>query len=440
MREKNVLQITTGRSADCSGMTRRGFVQLGGLATLGLSLADVLRLREAAAAAPEVNCILITLLGAPSHHETFDPKPEAPSEIRGEFGAIPAKIGIAFGELIPNIARVSDRFSLLRAVHHTDGDHDTAQTLMYSGYPFNPGLSYPSFGSVVGREKGFRAGLPPYVLVGSPKAAGAGYMGAVYDPLTIRDNPADARFSVKEITPPAAVTEKRFSRRQRMIGALDRFRDKTESRGAISGTLDGFMTRAVDLVTSPAAKKAFSLQEEPAAVRDRYGRHQFGQSCLLARRLVEAGVRFVTVADSGKGGWDTHADNFSRLKRDLLPPFDQGYSALLEDLSDRGLLANTLVIAMGEFGRTPTINPAAGRDHWPRVFPVALGGGPVKLGRIIGASDRIGGEPVDRPVAMADLAATIYKVLGVDYHKEYLTPEARPVPIVYYGEPVAELF
>ncbi|MBM3457396.1 MAG: DUF1501 domain-containing protein [Armatimonadetes bacterium] len=430
----------TGEARECSGVSRRGFLRIGGLASLGLTLPDALRARADAPGAPEVNCILITLLGAPSHHETFDPKPEAPAEIRGEFGAIPAKIGVRFGELIPRIAAVSDRLSLLRAVHHADGDHDSAQTLMYSGYPFSPSLSYPSYGSVVAREKGFRGGMPPYVLAGSPKAAGAGYMGDLYNPLVIRDNPADPKFSVKEITPPPAVTDGRLARRQRMIAALDRFRGRTEARGEISGTLDSFMARSLDLISSPAAKKAFSLRDEPPKVRERFGMHAFGQQCLLARRLIEAGVRFVTVGDAGKGGWDTHADNFNRLKRDLLPPFDQGYSALLEDLNERGLLASTLVIAMGEFGRTPHINPAAGRDHWPRVFPVALGGGPIKLGRLIGGSDGIGGEPVERPVSMADFAATVYRALQVEYRKEYVTPEGRPTPIVYHGEPVAELF
>jgi hypothetical protein len=431
-----MFEITTGRSRDCTGVSRREFIRVGSLGLLGLSLPDALAARAAGAPA-DVSCIMLWLVGAPSHHETFDPKPEAASEIRGEFGVVRAKNGELFGELIPQVARVADKFTLLRAVNHTDGDHDTAQFQMQSGYPFNAGLTYPSFGSVVAREQGFHDGLPPYVLMGGGKPEGAGYLGELYNPLTIREDPSNPKFSVKEITPPGAVTEKRFGRRQRMLEAMDRFRARAEKRGAVSDALDGFRGQAVDLITSPAARKAFSLQDEPEKLRERYGKHRLGQSCLLARRLVEAGVRFVTIPN---GGWDTHADNFSRLKKELLPPFDQAYSALLEDLSDRGMLDRTLVIAMGEFGRTPTVNPAAGRDHWPRVFPVALGGGPIKLGRVIGGSDRIGGEPVDRPVSVPDLAATIYKAVGVDYHKEYVTLEGRPTPIVYHGEPVAELF
>lgn len=432
-----MLDIITGRSRDCTGAHRREFLRLGGLGLLGLSLPQALRAESAAPASTGASCIMLWLVGAPSHHETFDPKPDAAAEIRGEFGVVRAKNGELFGELIPQVARVSDRFSLLRAVHHTDGDHDSAQFQLQSGYPFTPGLSYPSFGSVVAREKGYHQGLPPYVAFGGGKAEGSGYLGDIYNPLTIRDDPNAAKFSVKEITPPAAVSEKRFGRRQRMIAALDRFHGQAEKRGAVSEALDGFMGRAVDLITSPAARKAFSLSEEPDKVRDRYGRNRLGQSCLLARRLVEAGVRYITISN---GGWDTHADNFSRLKKELLPPFDQAYSALLEDLTDRGMLDRTLVIAMGEFGRTPTVNPAAGRDHWPRVFPVALGGGPIQLGRVIGGSDAIGGEPASRPVSVPDFAATIYKAVGVDYHQEYLTPEGRPTPIVYNGEPVAELF
>lgn len=431
-----MLNLTIGRSRDCTGVSRREVLRIGSLGLIGLTLPELLR-AQAAAAGPDVACIMLWLAGAPSHHETFDPKPEAPTEIRGEFGVVRAANGELFGELIPQVARASDKFSLLRAVNHTDGDHDSAQAQMQSGYPFNAGLAYPSFGSVVARERGFRQGLPPYVLFGGAKAEGAGYLGDLYNPLSIRDDPSNPKFSVKELTPPTAVTEKRFERRHRMLNAMDRFRAGAERRGAVSESLDGFVVRAFDLVTSPAARKALALQEEPRKVRDRYGMHRLGQSCLLARRLVEAGVRFVTIPN---GGWDTHADNFSRLKKDLLPPFDQAYSALLEDLHQRGMLANTLVIAMGEFGRTPTINPAAGRDHWPRVFPVAIGGGPVKLGRVLGASDRIGGEPVDRAISVPDLAATIYKALGVDYHKEYVTPEGRPSSIVYNGEPVAELF
>lgn len=433
-----MLDITTGYRRDCTGVSRREFLRVGSLGLLGLALPDLLRMQAAAATGSDVNCIFLWLVGGPSHHETFDPKPDAPAEIRGEFGTVRTKTGERFGELLLKVAQVSDKFSVIRSVTHTDGNHDTAQYYLQSGYPFSPAFNYPSFGAVVGRERGFRGGLPPYALLGgSAKSEGAGYMGDVYNPLVISGNPADAKFSVREVTPPEGVSAARFGRRQQLLAKLDRFQRDAEARPALSGSMDAFVTRAFDLVTSPAAKKAFALSEEPAALRDRYGRHRLGQSCLLARRLVEAGVRFVTVAN---GGWDTHDNHFVKVKRDLLPPFDQAYAALLDDLSERGMLSNTLVLAFGEFGRTPQVNPAAGRDHWPTVFSVCLGGGPVRTGRIIGASDATGSQPTERPVRVEDLAATIYQALGIDYRREYMTPQGRPVPIVASGEPVAELF
>ncbi len=432
-----MFSFQTGMNRDCTGRSRRDFLSLGSVGAFGLTLPEVLRAQAAQADAPDINCIMLWLVGAPSHHETFDPKPDAAKEIRGEFGVTRAKNGELFGELIPRIAAISDKFSLLKAVHHADGNHDTAQFELQSGHRFNPSITYPSFGSVVAKEKGYRNGLPPYVLFGGIKSEGAGYVGDIHNPLNIGDDPSKKGFSVREVQPPFGVKQNRYDRRQRMLSALDTFRAAAEARGEITRTMDGFVARALELVASPAAKKAFRLDDEPEPLRARYGMHRFGQSCLLARRMVEAGVRFVTVSN---GGWDTHADNFSRLKNELLPPFDQAYSALLEDLDQRGMLSNTLVIAFGEFGRTPIVNPAAGRDHWPQLFPVALGGGPVKLGRVIGSSDAVGGEPTSRPVSVPELAATFYRALGVDYHKEYVTPDGRPLAIVGNVEPVSELF
>jgi hypothetical protein len=413
-------------------------LRIGGLSALGLSLPELLQAHAAAAERTDVNCILLWLMGGPPQHETFDPKPEAPAEVRGEFGSSGAKTGFLISDRLPRLAQVSDRYSVIRTVTHRDNNHDTARVWMQSGYQFNPAIRYPSYGSVVSREKGWSRGLPAYTLLGArnPIAEGAGYLGTVYNPLSITGDPSRADFSVTDTALPSGVTTAQFDRRQRMLAALDRFQRKTESRATVATAIDQFQEKAVDLVTSPAAKKAFALSEESANLRAGYGKHRFGQSCLLARRLVEAGVRFVTV---GMDGWDTHQNNFVQCGK-LLPMLDQGYAALLQDLSDRGMLSNTLVLCFGEFGRTPNVNTQAGRDHWASTFCATLGGGPVKLGQVVGSSDKLGATPAERPVKAADLAATIYKALGIDYRKEYPTPAGRPTPIVYEGEPVRELF
>lgn len=441
-----MFDIITGRGSDCAGVNRRDMIRIGALGWLGLSLPDFLRMRSADAApggpapagTPEINCIMIWLSGGPPQHETFDPKPNAPPEIRGEFGVTRARTGEQFSALVPRLAKVADRFSVIRTVTHADGNHETARAQLQSGYKFNPALAYPSFGSVTAREKGPRNGLPPYVLfAGRPEAEGAGYLGSVYNPLAVPGDPSTPDFSVQNVVPPAAVQAERFDRRQKILASLDQFQRQAEVRAPVAASMDRFFEQAFTLVTSPTAKKAFAVQEEPETLRERYGRHRLGQSCLLARRLVESGVRFVTITMTG---WDTHRDHFQQVKGTLVPPLDQAYSALLEDLGDRGMLANTLVLCMGEFGRTPRINPAAGRDHWPSAFSVALGGGPVKLGRVVGATDGTASLPAERPVRVPDLAATIYQALGIDHTKEYMTPQGRPLQIVSQGVPVSELF
>jgi uncharacterized protein DUF1501 len=434
-----------GAWRDCTGITRRDVIRVGSVGLAGLTVADLLR-AQAASATPkvggpvgrEVNCIFLWLVGGPSHHETFDPKPNAPAEVRGEFGVIPAKNGVQFCELLPRLAGQADQFSLVRSVTHSDSNHETAQYQVQSGYKFSVAMNYPSYGAVVARERGIRNGLPPYMLFAGrgSGAEGAGYFGAVYNPFTISGDPSSKEFSVRDVSPPGDVDGGRFERRQRMLAALDRFHRRAEVQTKLAGSIDQFLARAYDLITSPAAKKAFALSEEKDATRERYGRTSFGQSCLLARRLVEAGVRFVTVSN---GGWDTHQNNFRQLKGELLPRLDQSYSALLADLSERGLLDSTLVICMGEFGRTPGVNSQAGRDHWPSVFSACLGGGGVRTGLVVGKSDDTGAMPAERPVKVEDLAATIYKALGIDSDKEYMTPQGRPTPIVYNGEPVMEL-
>jgi hypothetical protein len=368
----------------------------------------------------------------------FDPKPDAPAEIRGEFGVIETNVkGTRISGQMPRLAKQADRYSILR-VTSPDSGHETATSYLLSGYKFTPSVVYPAYGSVVAREKGFRNGLPPYAhLGGLPFGYGtAGYMGSVYNPFEIAGDPNSKKFSVRDVTPPGGVDFARIERRRNVLTAIDDYQRKAETARPIR-TMDEFYSRAYDLVTSPVAKKAFNLQEEPEKLRDEYGRHTFGQSCLLARRLIEAGVRFVTVND---GGWDTHTDNFRSLKNSRLPQLDAGYAALVKDLHDRGMLANTLVICMGEFGRTPRVNSSAGRDHWGQAMFVTMGGGGVKTGVTVGETDANAEMPKDRPITVEDVAATIYRAIGIDTNKAFLTSDGRPIKIADGGTPVEELF
>lgn len=434
-----MFDITLGSHTECDGVTRRDFLRVGGLAVLGLALPDFLRVAEAAPAKRDVSCILLWMHGGPSHLDTFDPKPDAPQEIRGEFKAIPTNVsGIQISETLPKLAQQMDKFSILRSVTSPDGTHETATHYLLTGYPFNPAIEYPAFGSVIAREKGAQHGMPPYALLGGlPFGHGhAGYMGAVYNPFLINGDPNRPDFSVQDVSPPAGVDMVRISRRRSLLEELDTFQRNVEARQKALQTMDEFYAQAFDLITSPVAKKAFSLKEEPDKLRDTYGRNYFGQSCLLARRLVEAGVRFVSIS---YGGWDTHENHFNAMKNHLGPTLDAGYAALLADLKQRGLLESTLVIWMGEFGRTPKVNSSAGRDHWPNAMCVCMGGGGVKTGMVVGSSNERAEVPKDRPIRVEDVAATIYKVLGVDYEKEYMSPENRPIKINYDGEPIREL-
>lgn len=435
-----MLNLTLGWSGTCTRVRRREILQIGTLGFTGLTLADLLTAQAAASPVRDVNCIFLWLAGGPSHLETFDPKPDAPAEVTGTLGAIPAASGVQFGELLPELAKQAKRFSVIRSLTHTDNDHDRAQRQVQSGYPFDAGLNYPSYGSVVSRELGARSGgLPPYVVFAARGngAEGPGYLGGAYQPFAIPGDPSSPTFSVRDLTPPSPVGPPRFDRRRRMLSALDEFDRSMTARPALVGTLGRFVERAYSLMTSPVAKRAFNLAEEKDSLRDRYGRNILGQSCLLARRLVEAGVRFVTIPN---GGWDTHQNHFEQVKRDLQPRLDQAYSALLTDLADRGLLDHTLVLALGEFGRTPRINPQAGRDHWPGVFSGCIGGGGVRTGMVIGSSDETASTPTTRPVKVEDLAATVYQALGIVIEREFVTPQGRAVPIVKGGTAVSELF
>jgi uncharacterized protein (DUF1501 family) len=428
------------RQRDCQGLRRRDFLQVGGAGLLGLTLADAFR----ADAAPRPGrrppaakaCILIYLAGGPSQFETFDPKPNAPAGIRSPWGAVPTQVpGVRFSELVPMLARQADQFALVRALHHTHSLHHP--------WPMMTGTMQQTttYGAAVTfLKRGAADELPPYVHLGTKLSVGAGTLGAGFDPLEIRD-PTDARASLESLTLARDLSPDRLEGRAALLQDVDRWRRLAESSGAARAQ-DGLYQRALALLTSARVRDAFDLNREPEAVRDRYGANSFGQSCLLARKLVEAGTRFVQVMwydreDGFAVGWDVHGDDFNglvRMEQQLCPRFDQGLSALLEDLRRRGLLDSTLVCAFGEFGRTPGINRHGGRDHWPYCFSALLAGGGVPGGAVVGASDSRGAYPVDRPVTPADFAATLYRLLGVD-----VTLDDRLRPAIFEGHPVDEL-
>jgi Protein of unknown function (DUF1501) len=435
-----MLDIEVGGQRDCEGIYRRDFLRVGGLAALGITMPGLLE-ANAAPAGPkkQVSCILLWMGGGPSHIDTFDPKPEAPVDIRGPFSPIKTNLpGVMVSEHLPKLAKQMDKLSVIRSVTSPDGTHETATHYLLSGYPFNPAIEFPGYGSVVAREKGFQNGMPPYAMFGAMpnNHGGGGYMGAVYNPFIISGDPNSPNFSVQDVAPPAGVDTLRLERRRLLRASLDDWQRKKETASKATQTMDEFYSRAYDLVTSPTAKKAFNLAEEPAKLREEYGKHYFGQSCLLARRLVEAGVRCVSI---NFNGWDTHQDNFNALKNGLLPPMDMGYAALINDLKQRGMLDTTLVVWMGEFGRTPRVNSSAGRDHWPGAITVCMGGGGVKTGMVVGSSNERGEYPKDRPLRVEDVAATIYTAMGIDPETAYMSPQERPIQVNYGGVPIKEL-
>jgi hypothetical protein len=442
-----MLNLLTGTAPDCSGWSRRQFLGIGGLSVLGLTLPSFLRLQRLAAAdvafpSKDINCILLWMQGGPSHIDTFDPKPDAPAEIRGEFGTIPTALpGVRLVEHLPGLARQTDKYSIIRGHNPENGSHGTADHLMMTGHKFNAALPFPCYGSVLAKERGYRNGLFPFVQLGRYidrrfNGGIGGFLGDEYNPYEVYDDPNQPGFRVRDLSVANDTEARRLERRYAMLTDLERYQKHVEEKTQAVRARDVFYEKAHGLITSPAAKRAFDLNLEPDRVREGYGRSTFGQSCLLARRLIEAGVRFVTVTD---GGWDTHQNNFTSLKARLLPRLDQGYAALLQDLHDRGMLANTLVVWFGDFGRTPQVNPSAGRDHWASAGVACMGGGGIKTGEIVGATNPQAEFVVDNPVTPQDLAATIYHALGIPLHTWYRTQDGRPVELVPQGKPVQQL-
>ncbi|MBM3736159.1 MAG: DUF1501 domain-containing protein [Acidobacteria bacterium] len=412
--------------------SRRHFLRIGSLATGGLTLPTLLR---ASNRDTNINCIILFMSGGPSQLETFDPKPDAPPEVRGNVGVIPTKIpGVRFSELIPRCAQMADKFTVIRSMHSREAIHEKAKQYLFTGTRPGNAFLHPCVGSVVARELGPKNGLPPFVVTPSKDiAAEAGFLGSSYDPF-VAGNPNVAKFTVKDLTLPLGIGMEEAQSRARLLAAIDGELKRVEKSELIS-SLDEFQQKALDLIASPAAKKAFEIDSESPKLRDTYGRNAAGQGALLARRLVEHGVRLVSVFH---GGYDTHTDN-EKTSRRLMPEFDQAFTALLDDVSQRGLLDTTLILAMGEFGRTPKINFSAGRDHWPGSFSVAIAGAGVPPGQIIGSTDEHAAAPADRPIAVEDLVAAIYKKMGVDYTQNYHA-FGRPIAILKEGTPVRELF
>lgn len=443
-----MLKLNTSKKADCRGVSRREFVQVGALSALGLSLSQFLRLQHAqgnTTTAPNrsnVNCILMWMQGGPSHIDTLDPKPNAPVEIRGEFGVIPTRIpGVQICEHMPLLANQFDKLSLIRGHDPQNGSHGTADHLMMSGHRFNPALPFPCFGSVVSKERGGQNGMFPFVQLGRYidrrfNGGVAGFLGDQFNPFEVHDDPSAATFQVRDLSVGGPQAQAQLQRRFDMLMEFDSQNPHMEATSPVTEARDEFYQQAHGLITSPAAQRAFDISKEPESTRDLYGRHRLGQSCLLARRLIESGVHFVTVTD---GGWDTHQNNFTSLRTGLLPRLDQAYSGLLQDLHDRGLLENTLVVWFGDFGRTPRVNPSAGRDHWSTAGVACLGGGGVRMGEVVGATNALGEVVVDSPVTPQDLAATIYTALGIPLHTWYRAQDGRPIELVPTGRPVAQL-
>jgi hypothetical protein len=432
----------------CDGITRRDLVKVGAISFLGLTLPEFLALKADAAAngpaaktgkqARDTSVILLWMGGGPSHIDTFDPKPKADVSIRGPFEPMETNVPDVFiSQYLPKLSRLADRMAILRSVSHGDGAHERAQHYLQTGYLPLPTMEFPSYGAVIAHEKGITNNLPPYVtMLGGSEGMGAGFLGGSYNPF-YAGNPADGNYHVQDLVLPSGVTPARLERRRRLLAAIDSL--KGAQSDAVK-SMDTFVDRAYGLVTSKQSQMAFEIQREDPKLRDEYGRSGFGQSCLLARRLVESGVHFVTIT---MGGWDTHENNFGSLQNSLLPDLDRGFSALLRDLHQRGLLESTLVVWMGEFGRTPTINKNAnpGRDHWPNAMSVVMAGGGVKGGQVVGATDERGMGPASRPIHVEDIAATIYHAVGLDPTKEYVTPTGRPIRLANDpGTVIRELF
>jgi hypothetical protein len=458
-----MLKVTgNGSITTCDGITRRDFLQVGTLGAIGFTMANWSALQAAGAlkkGSDDKAAIMIFNLGAPSQLDTWDMKPDAPREIRGPFKPINTNNpDIQISEIFPKHAKLADKFSLVRSVYHTAAAvHDTGHQMLQTGRLFTGGVNTPHAGCATEFLKGRRTELPAHVILpepmgptggNMPHGQDGGFLGKAYDPFVLNADPSKKDFKVPDLLPPSEIGEARLERRRSLRQVVD---DQVLNFEATESAklMDANFASAYRLMTSTKAREAFDLTKEPEKVRERYGLTRFGQCCLLARRLVEAGVRFVTINTFitvfDEITWDIHGSKpFTSIEgmRDIVAPmYDQGYSALLEDLFQRGMLDSTMVACLAEFGRTPKINPAGGRDHWPQCWTINFAGGGVKGGRVVGKSDDIGGYPAERPVKPSEVVATIYHGLGLDLHTELPGPNGRPFPLVDFGtQPITELF
>jgi uncharacterized protein (DUF1501 family) len=430
-----MLRFTTAMSRDCDRMSRRSFVQVGALAGLGLSLPLALAATKASAASngSGVNCILVWTRGGTSHHDTFDPKPEAPVSVKGEFNCIDTAIpGVKFTEVCPTFAKEAKRFGLLRGWNPKNGSHGTADQYVMSGRNFNQAVRYPTYGSVVSHELGFKSAMPPFMQLGTEVdqrfgGGSPGILGLEHGPFVIAADPSADDFTVRDISPPKGISPERIDRRRKMLARVDQLQRQAELQPAAFDALDENYKTAFNMITAPETKGAFDLAQEDPKLREAYGKNKFGQGCLLARRLIEAGVRFVTVTD---GAWDTHQNNFKSLKDRLMPRIDQGLPQLLIDLEERGLLSTTLVVWLTDFGRTPQINAASGRDHWASAGFAIMAGAGVPGGSVLGATDSEGGFVTKDEYLTDDIATTIYAKLGLPTDLIAHAPDGRPVRLI----------
>jgi hypothetical protein len=426
-------------------VSRREFISVGAIAGLGLTLPNLLRL-QAAQVMPEVasfkpiadSIIHIYLPGGMAHQESWDPKPFAAPDYRGPYTPIKTSIpGEYVGEKFQQIAKIMNKLTVIRSMTHGEAAHERGIHNMFTGYRPSPAIKFPSFGSIISHEQGSRNNLPPYVVVPSVVVPdqGTGYMSSAYGPFALGSDPADKNFTVRDLLTPKDAEGKRFDRRRTLLDAVDEHFKTIEKSDSINA-MDSFYQAAYGLISSDSAREAFNLKKESDKLRDEYGRNTAGQRFLLARRLVEAGVRMVSL---NYGSWDHHS-NIKGAFESQAPNFDVAFARLITDLEERGMLERTVVMVSSEFGRTPKINGSNGRDHWPRVFSVALAGGGFKKGYIHGASDALGGEPDRDAVSPMDLAKTMYRLLGINSEKRIMAPGGRPIDIVNGGRLMSELY
>ena len=427
------------RHRQCDGISRRDAIKVGVLGSAaGLTMSNYLRMAEAGELSPKASskaAIFIELPGGPSHMDTFDLKPNAPSEFRGKFNPIKTNVpGVEISEHLPKLAQCADKFAIMRGVSHSLGAHPLGQQFVFTGNRPNPSLDYPAYGSVVAREMPALPDLPSYVSIPREKI-GPGHLGVKYASLQTNATPRVGQpFNVRGISLGNGISLEEIERRQGLLKDLDRAFDSIKSQDDLLSGLDKFSQKAFDMITSKRARNAFDVSKEAPNFAKLFGQDDFSQSCLLASRLVESGVKFVTVS---LGGWDTHSDNFTKLSTNLLPKLDAGLSGLFNGLAQKGLLETTTVYVSGEFGRTPKINTRSaegGRDHYPRCMFMLMGGGPVNGGQVIGESDEKAAGPKHDAIKPEDVAATFYRTLGIDHRKEYQTSIGRPISVVRDGD------